>query len=336
MSGRFRSDADGSIKRYETIHDTIYEIYIPYDILVKTKRRTITNSLTNWLRKKREYKHIDFTYGMIREVEHIPEQNIHQCSKCNKTYKTRSGYLKHINKYHPISAPVESVTEDFTPTNERTTDPPPTAITHNITNSNNTNQHIHINLPSPHNFGDENPKWLTSDVILRAIQDIPTAIPNLIKEKHFNDKFPENQNVRLENKRSIKKRLKVFAEGRWCLKDRPELEYQLVEQVYDVLDEFIDMMTEDANEEDIDDEASPIDKRIAHITRRIRASEMRSRRVRRVLGDWERFKDTIQDEYEKTVEPFKDKIDTFLLDNELRLEQLRERRAMLTGGIPPP
>lgn len=166
---------------------------------------------------------------------------------------------------------------------------------------------------------------------MRVIQNIPTAIPNLIKEKHFNEKFPENQNVRLDNKRSIKKRLRVYDDGRWKIKDRPELEFQLVEQVYDVLREFIDMMTEDADDEDIDDEASPLDKRISHITRRIRASEIRSIRVRRLLSDWEKFNENIQDDYEKTVEPFKDKIDTFLLDNELRLEQLRERRAMLMG-----
>ena len=321
---RFSRDESGSYTKYITIHGVHYKVSIPFMIWDTVSHRKIQNHINYW---KQDPTRI-LQYGSYTVIEAIPSIHEFSCTHCSKTYKSRAGFLKHIHKYHPEPEPVIEPPEEITPANERTT-VVPSIITNN--NTTNNNQHIHINLPSPHNFGDENPKWLTSDVILRAIQHIPTAIPILIKEKHFNDKFPENQNVRLENKRSIKKRLKVFAEGRWCLKDRPELEFQLIEQVYDVLDEFIDMMTEDANEEDVDDEASPIDKRIAHITRRIRASEMRSRRVRRVLGDWERFKDNIQDEYEKTVEPFKDKIDTFLLDNELRLEQLRERRAALMG-----
>lgn len=331
---RFAKNADGTYSKYITVGDIHYKITLTTEEWNTVSRRKIKDHIIYWQQDPTK----SLRYGKVDIVDSLPVHNILICDECNKIYKTRSGYLKHINKYHPVAEAdpvVDLAPEEIVPSNERTTEPPSTAITNNITNSN-TNQHIHITLPPLHNFGDENPKWLTSDLIMRVIQHIPTAIPNLIKEKHFNDKFPENQNVRLENKRSIKKRLKVYEEGRWRIKDRPELEFQLIEQVYDVLQEFIDMMAEDADEEDIDDEASPIDKRIAHIARRIRASEMRSMRVRRVLGDWRRFRDNIQDEYDKTVEPFQDKIDTFLLDNELRLEQLRERHAMLIAGVPSP
>jgi hypothetical protein len=320
---RFTINSDGTYTKYITVDDVHYKITISKREWDTVKHSKIKDHIKYW--KKNPSRTL--RYGSYEIVETIPVTDYFICSICDKTYKSRAGYLRHIHKYHPEPV-VDPIPEDSIPTNERTTAAPLVVTNNNTTNN---NQHIHITLPPLHNFGDENPKWLTSDVILRAIQHIPTAIPNLIKEKHFNDKFPENQNVRLENKRSIKKRLKVFAEGRWCLKDRPELEFQLIDQIYDVLDEFIDIMMEDAEAGDVDDEASSIDKRIAHITRRIRASEMRSRRVQRVLGDWERFKDNIQDEYDKTVEPFKDKIDTFLLDNELRLEQLREKRAMLMG-----
>jgi hypothetical protein len=258
-------------------------------------------------------------YGKIERTNSF----LNKCIECDIQYKTRSGYLKHIKKHHP---PQEPSTELAEPVNERTVGP----IT-NITNNN--TQNININLPPIRNFNDENPKWLTSDLIMRVIQNIPTAIPNLIKEKHFNDRFPENQNIRLDNKRDIKKRLRVYEEGRWKIQDRPALEFRVIEQVYDVLREFIDMMSEDddADLDEIDDSLSPIDKRIAHITRRIRASEMRSMRVRRVLRDWEHFDSSIQGDYEKTIEPFKDRIDTFLLDNDLRIEQLRERQSMLMG-----
>ena len=122
--------------------------------------------------------------------------------------------------------------------------------------------------------------------------------------------------------------MKVYDGGMWRLKERPDVEFRLIKQMYDVLFDFVEMMT-DEEEDELDDEATPIDRRIANITRRIRTSELRSARVRQSLRGWDVFKDSIEDEYEKTIEPFKDKLDTYLLDLDLRLEQLRERRAML-------
>jgi hypothetical protein len=258
-----------------------------------------------------------FKYGTITENNPMDTSKI-VCQQCDKTYKSRSGLLRHIKKHHPPTKSNEEPTTE--PVNERTVIP--------LTNIEHQTNNIQVNLPPLRNFTEENHKWLTHDVIMEAIRDIPTAIPYLIKEKHFNDRFPENQNVRLDNKRSLKKRLKVYDDGMWRLKERPDVEFRLIKQMYDVLFDFVEMMT-DEEEDELDDEATPIDRRIANITRRIRTSELRSDRVRQSLRGWDEFKDSIEDEYEKTIEPFKDKLDTYLLDMDLRLEQLRERRAML-------
>lgn len=312
---RFHKTDINTIRKYITISNVNYCIDIPYAVWSKTPHTKITDHIRYW--KKRPS--IKMKYGTVTIVDDVPLGDSHKCEQCDKTYKSRSGLLRHIKKYHPPPTPnTEMVT---TPENERTTEP---SIT-NITNNN-----IQINLPPLRNFTEENHKWLTHDVIMEAIRDIPTAIPYLIKEKHFNDRFPENQNVRLENKRSIKKRLQVYDGGMWRLKERPEVEYRLIEQVYNVLFDFVEMIT-DEDEEDLDDEATPLERRIANITRRIRTSELRSARVRQSLLGWERFRDGLESDYEKTVEPFKDKLDTFLLDNDLKLEQLRERRALLIG-----
>ena len=318
---RFRINTNGDRVRYEKIGDHIVCITITNTEWITNGAQKVSSYITYWIRQKKLGKTPELKYGVFTITDNIPDEATYSCEECNKSYKTRSGYLKHIKNHHP--APF-LLTEIVEPTNERTVVP--------VTNITNNTQNININLPPIRNFNDENPKWLTPDLIMRVIQNIPTAIPNLIREKHFNDKFPENQNIRLDNKRNIKKRLRVYDEGRWKIEDRPDVEYKVIEQVYDVLREFIEMMREDADDADhdeIDDDLSPIDKRIAHITRRIRASEMRSIRVRRLLREWEPFDDKIQDDYDKVVEPFKDRIDTFLLDNELRLEQLREKQATL-------
>ena len=322
---RFQLTSDGAHIKYITVNDTSYKVTVNNDVWNTHDTRKISQNIYYCIRSMKQGKTPVFKYGSIHSIEESPQSissdTIHKCIECNKSYKTRSGYLKHIKNHHPAPVPSTEITE---PTNERTVAP--------VTNITNNTQNININLPPVRNFNDENPKWLTHDLIMRVIQNIPTAIPNLIKEKHFNDKFPENQNIRLDNKRNIKKRLRVYDEGRWKIEDRPNVEYKVIEQVYDVLREFIEMMREDADDADhdeIDEDLSPIDKRIAHITRRIRASEMRSMRVRRLLRDWEPFDDKIQGDYDKVVEPFKDRIDTFLLDNELRLEQLREKQATL-------
>jgi hypothetical protein len=314
---RFCVQEDGSYSKVVNINECTYKITIPESIWNESDTKKISKNVSYWIQRKRQNKHAELKYGTVKLLEDV---KCHICEECKKQYNTRYGLLRHFKKYHSESSC--EIVSDVVPKNIR------------ITNIETQNQ-ININLPLPssqlqlRNFSDENPNWLTSDLIMRVLQHIPTAIPKLIKEKHFNDKFPENQNVRLENKRSIRKRLKVYDGGRWNIKERPEIEYGLVEQVYDILQDFIDIMTDDANHEDIDDESSPLEKRIAHITRRIRASELRSIRVRRILGDWDTFKESIQTDYEKVATPFKDKIDTFLLDNELRLEQLKEKQILL-------
>ena len=74
-----------------------------------------------------------------------------------------------------------------------------TNITNNNTNNshNTTNNTIIIN-----NYGDEDTKYITSDYILKLLKNKPAkAIPELIKYTHFNDKHPENQNIKITNKK---------------------------------------------------------------------------------------------------------------------------------------
>jgi hypothetical protein len=343
----FRIQSDGTYIREIQINTKKYKLIVPKEVW---ETHNVSRHTTYWINRQKNGKKCAFKYGIVDVCDDIglregsqciQSKNCNICSECNKEYKTRGGYLKHIKKYHSLPESIEikdpvseSAQIDNSTTNTRI-EVPTTQIDNSTTTNthiqapttNNITNNIQLNIPI-RNYSDENPEWLTSDIIMRAIRDIPNAIPTLIQEKHFNDKFPENKNVRLENKRSIRKRLKIFDDGIWRLKDRDGVQLGLVDQAYIILESFIDMILEET-EDEIDDESSPIDQRIAHITKRIRRSEMRSARVKRMLRNWEKYRNNLESEYEKTTESFKDKIDTFLLDNELILEQLREKKGNL-------
>ena len=84
----------------------------------------------------------------------------------------------------------------------------------NNNNNNNTNNIININ-----NYGDENTKYITSDYILKLLKNRPAkTIPELIKYTHFNDEHPENQNIKITNKKEPY--IKVRKNDKWELQDK--------------------------------------------------------------------------------------------------------------------
>ena len=102
-------------------------------------------------------------------------------------------------------------------------------ITH--TNSHNTiNNTININ-----NYGDENLKHLRSKDFANLLDGIYGAVPKLIKKIHFDPEHPENQNIKLPNKKLPY--LKVMKDNKWELVNKkPEL-LDLIDSKYFLLKE---------------------------------------------------------------------------------------------------
>jgi len=322
MHTRFFVNEDGSRVKVIKHADTHYKITIPESVWNTVPHRKISDHIQYWKKRLTMGRMPIMKYGTVEEVHSdMSSTGEYRCDVCKRTYKTRSGLYKHTSMNECVACIVVPTEE---PTNERTE-----ARVQHITNNNDNRQtnNIQINIPI-RNFSEENPKWLTPDVIMAAIGNLPDAIPRLIREKHFNDKFPENQNVRIDNKRDIRKRLRVYDGGRWKIRDRPDVEYGVISQVYDVMHDLIELVTDD-EEPEYDDDSEPIDRRIAQISRKIRASQTRSMRVRRIIAEWRRFTENLESDYEKAVEPLSDKFDTLLLDNELRIQQLEEKRERL-------
>ena len=88
----------------------------------------------------------------------------------------------------------------------------------------NTNNTIIIN-----NYGDEDTKYITSDYILKLLKSKPAkAIPELIKYTHFNEEHPENQNIRITNKKEPY--IRVRKNDKWELQNKEDTITDLIDR----------------------------------------------------------------------------------------------------------
>ena len=98
-----------------------------------------------------------------------------------------------------------------------------------ITNSNNITHHTTNNIININNYGDENTKYITNDYILKLLKNKPAkAIPELIKYTHFNEDHPENQNIKITNKKEPY--VKVRKNDKWELQDKEETISDLIDR----------------------------------------------------------------------------------------------------------
>ena len=100
----------------------------------------------------------------------------------------------------------------------------------NTDNSTNFNNNIQINI---NNYGDENKDYISRDYLIELLKKPFQAIPELIKFIHFNDEHPENQNIKLPNKKQPY--VKIRKNNKWELADRKETINDLIDQKHSEL-----------------------------------------------------------------------------------------------------
>jgi hypothetical protein len=230
------------------------------------------------------------------------------CRNCGIIYKTRSGLFKH--QKHCVSPKTDLVVSSETsPMNSNSA----TAI-QQTTNFNNTNHTTHNNQRiliqnniQINDIGNENPKWLTSQILFQALSNIEKAIPKLMEKKHFNDDFPENKNLRLNTKRDVNKLLQVFEGGRWRIKDSKQTFYRVIVDVYSILsDALIDTQSEDEIAEDV---------------REARRSQRFLQKVQQIRPLWKEFESKLQSQDKETMEELWNDLKILLMDRQLAIEQ---------------
>lgn len=110
-----------------------------------------------------------------------------------------------------------------------------TTINHNTCTNiqNNTQNNVQIN-----NFGQENLDMLTDNYMRKMVIYPYTAIPKMIKKIHFNDKFPENRNIRMLNKKDNK--LQILNNNKWEYVNKKETLESLINDKNYQLDKFFE------------------------------------------------------------------------------------------------
>jgi len=311
---RFSLGADGSYSKHVLIDSVCYEIMIPKEEWDRVPHWKIKNHITYWKRDPTR----TLRYGKYAIVSNIPDKNIFKCDVCRKVYKSRAGYLYHIKTKH--SNQEEHPTEQH---------PSPEITTQNIENQTiNQTNNIQNNI-TIRSFGKENPKWITEKVIIDALRNIPDAIMNLVKEKHFNDRFPENRNVELCGE-FRNRYLTVQEDSRKKVVDRKAMFMRMCDNACDAVTTTLESYSEPPdNDASEDEDESPEDRRCRLVASRIRRSDHFSKVVDTYIDKWQDYVSEVEhDEVLKKADHY---ITMLLLD--LKLALVHEEKMLNARGV---
>jgi len=136
----------------------------------------------------------------------------------------------------------------------------------NKTKTNNTNSHNTINNTiNINNFGEENIKHIDYSYYNNILKGVYGAVPKLVEKIHFDKEHPENQNIKLTNKKEPY--IKIRKNNQWKLADRKtevldlidskcfllsekykkilKKEHNLTDTQQDIIDNFIEQYNDD-------------------------------------------------------------------------------------------
>lgn len=150
------------------------------------------------------------------------QEEISDLKKQNEILKEQNEYIMSILKDHTRLREFGSGTTNVMGNNSGTI--------------NNYHTHVHLSL---NKYGTEayptDMKALTD-----AVKGVNKAIPNLVKLRHFDTRYPENQNIMIPNKKLNK--IKIYDGTRWITEDKKLT-------IEDKLQEFTNFMDTDEGQE---------------------------------------------------------------------------------------
>jgi len=318
---RFQLMDCGNYVKLFKINDIQYKAVVTPEIWESTNVTKISQNICYYIRSKRLGKDPRFKYGVVQETTQTSTE--HRCEQCEKTYKSRWGLLRHIKAKHPVT--------DIVPT-EPAEAPMTISTTNNIenqTNNNTTINNIQQNIII-RPFGKEDPKWITEKVILDALRNIPGAIMNLVKEKHFNERFPENRNVEMCSE-FRNRYLSVQDEGRRRIGDKKNIFMKMCDNACDAVTNTLESYSEPVDSDESEDEdEDPEGRRCRLVANRLRQSTHMSSVVDRYIDKWQDYVSNVEpDQVLKDADHY---ITMLLLDLKLALaheEEMRNEREVV-------
>lgn len=148
------------------------------------------------------------------------------CRYCNKVFSRKDVCKRHENKNCKMKPKNIS---------------PKTTIINNYQTVNNFQQNIQNNFYPEvgiNPFGKEDISFLTNELMKKILQNPDSGIPRLIRLIHFNPHIPQNQNVRLKNKKEPY--LNVFNGQNWELRDKDDTIQDLIISKKEIADDYFE------------------------------------------------------------------------------------------------
>jgi hypothetical protein len=315
--GRFtKNNLSNNYEKRVIIGEEVYRILIPFD-----KWNVLhTKSIQRWILRNKDTPDQPFQWGVFMKEESVSPIMVtdNLCEQCGMKlgcFKSKCRHMANCTATNMIieSKSVSSSTIINVGGEQKAIESSQPIFVNeaqNIVTTNNTQNYYIQNHIEIRALGNENPKWLTPTLLTQAILDINRAIPKLMEKKHFNDDFPENKNLKVANQRDINKRLQVFENGRWRLRDSKQTFYRVLVDIYEVLS---DALSEEAS---IDGESD-----LPEEVKNFRRSERFLRKVERIRPIWEDFVRRYEDEDKNMRDDYWEDLKTLLLDRQLAIEQ---------------
>ena len=173
------------------------------------------------------------------------------CKYCDKKVQTKSSLNRHfkICKLKPITMSdlpsIESsiknkINEQLLTVNNNYSK----VINNNnvINNTQNIQNIIVMDKMNLREFGKEDLDHITDEVMNRVIKYPQAGILNLIREIHFNDTMPQNQNINILNKKE--QFIEIYNGKEWKKQDKKTAIQNIITSKKDIMDDYVEEKTE--------------------------------------------------------------------------------------------
>jgi hypothetical protein len=168
----------------------------------------------------------------IENMEMEKERNV--CEYCKKTFIKKKSILKHFctEKIKRLEKELENKILELS-------NQPKNTINNN-TNCNNTYNIININSFHNSDYSRLPPEEVFKCCLMDTKEQNVPRIENLLEKLHFDKNFPENHNIKIENRRTNK--ILTF-NGESFIEEQPDILDTILKKLEEVIEESIDNKT---------------------------------------------------------------------------------------------
>lgn len=217
----------------------------------KSVLKEISNKEILTLNKIEEYNTEKYNVSrssakMADDVSQKSAKKEYKCKYCEKKYKHRQSKFKHEKKCKDNKEDKIKYLEEKVKNMEKIINKSNKNHTINITNNNIDNRKVQNNNIQINNFDKENLSYISGNVAMKIAKNFKGLLSNFIDLIHFNEKHPENHNIRIKD---IKNGMaEIRDKNKWKYLSMDDFLDEMRLSIYDKLE----TLKENICEEDLD------------------------------------------------------------------------------------